>query len=104
MFKCHFNFNHFDQGAFGTVFLVKRKESGRARAIKAISKSEMFKNQEYANEIQILREIKESLMFPKLLFVTEGKNFLYMGFEFCIGGTLDILWPRYENIPFLTQQ
>lgn len=26
-------------------------------------------------------------MFPKLVFITEGQNFLYVGFEFYIGGT-----------------
>lgn len=50
----------------------------------------MYKNNDYAiatrNE---LKEINGNAMFTKLVFITEGQHFFYIGFEFYIGGTLD---------------
>lgn len=94
------------KGAYGTVILAERVETRAPRAIKVLKKSEILmdsSNMAFArSEIEFLLTVKEEAMFPNLLFVKEGSDFLYLGFDFHIGGTLMQLLPAYENVPILS--
>ena len=79
-------------GAFGTVYKVKRKNSGMnpiIRALKEISKEQMETNEESSSELKNEIEILKNLDHPNIMkiyeFFEDEKN-IYLINEFCGGG------------------
>ena len=92
-------------GAFGTVYKVKRKNSGFnpiIRALKEISKEQMNKNeeseQELKNEIEILKNIDHPNIMKIYEFYEDDKN-IYLINEFCGGGDVANLHDTYGVFP-----
>ena len=92
-------------GAFGTVYKVKRKNSGFnpiIRALKEISKEQMNKNeeseQELKNEIEILKNIDHPNIM-KIYEFFEDENNIYLINEFCGGGDVANLHDKYGIFP-----
>ena len=92
-------------GAFGTVFKVKRKHSGFnpiIRALKEISKEKMQSNEESSlelkNEIEILKNIDHPNIM-KIYEFFEDDNNIYLINEFCGGGDVASMHDQYGEFP-----
>ena len=92
-------------GAFGTVYKVKRKNSGFnpiIRALKEISKEKMQNNEESGlelkNEIEILKNIDHPNIM-KIFEFFEDDNNIYLINEFCGGGDVASLHDKYGEFP-----
>ena len=92
-------------GAFGTVYKVKRKNSGFnqiIRALKEISKEKMQNNEESGlelkNEIEILKNIDHPNIM-KIYEFFEDDNNIYLINEFCGGGDVASLHDKYGEFP-----
>jgi len=92
-------------GAFGTVFKVKRKHSGFnpiIRALKEISKEKMQSNEESSlelkNEIEILKNIDHPNIM-KIYEFFEDDNNIYLINEFCGGGDVSSMHDQYGEFP-----
>ena len=92
-------------GAFGTVYKVKRKNSGFnpiVRALKEISKEKMQNNEESSlelkNEIEILKNIDHPNIM-KIFEFFEDDNNIYLINEFCGGGDVASLHDKYGEFP-----
>ena len=77
------------EGAFGSVFQVKRKNSGREiiRAMKEISKESIDneESEEIRNEIEVLRNLDHPNIMKIFEFFEDDKK-MYLICEFCGGG------------------
>ena len=92
-------------GAFGTVYKVKRKNSvfnQIIRALKEISKEKMQNNEESGlelkNEIEILKNIDHPNIM-KIFEFFEDDNNIYLINEFCGGGDVASLHDKYGEFP-----
>ena len=92
-------------GAFGTVYKVKRKNSGMnpiIRALKEISKEQMETNEESSselkNEIEILKNLDHQNIMKIYEFFEDEKN-IYLINEFCGGGDVAKLHDEYGVLP-----
>ena len=92
-------------GAFGTVYKVKRKNSGMnpiIRALKEISKEQMETNEESSSELKNEIEILKNLDHPNIMkiyeFFEDEKN-IYLINEFCGGGDVAKLHDEYGVLP-----
>ena len=92
-------------GAFGSVYKVKRINSdGREiiRALKEISKDILNQNAESAeelkNEIEVLKKLDHPNIVKIFEFYEDDKN-LYIINEFCGGGDVAELHNKYGNFP-----
>ena len=92
-------------GAFGTVYKVKRKNSGFnpiIRALKEISKEKMMRSEEgdveIKNEIEILKKIDHPNIMKIFEFFEDDEN-IYLVNEFCGGGDVANLHDKYGIFP-----
>ena len=92
-------------GAYGTVYKVKRKNSGFNviyRALKEISKEKMMVNSENSselkNEINILKDIDHPNIMKIYEFFEDEKN-IYLIKEYCGGGDVANLHDNYGVFP-----
>ena len=92
-------------GAYGTVYKVKRKNSGFNviyRALKEISKEKMMVNSENSselkNEIDILKDIDHPNIMKIYEFFEDEKN-IYLINEYCGGGDVANLHDNYGVFP-----
>ena len=92
-------------GAYGTVYKVKRKNSGfnvKYRALKEISKEKMMVNSENSselkNEIDILKDIDHPNIMKIYEFFEDEKN-IYLINEYCGGGDVANLHDNYGVFP-----
>ena len=92
------------EGAFGSVFKVKRKNTGREiiRAMKEISKDSICYNEENEEEIRNEIEVLKNLDHPNIMkifeFFEDDKN-IYLINEFCGGGDIAGLMDKYGVFP-----
>ena len=93
------------EGAFGSVFKVKRKHSGTReiiRALKEISKEALNENlqseEELKNEIEVLKNLDHPNIMKIYEFYEDEKN-IYLINEFCGGGDIAGLNDKYGNFP-----
>ena len=93
------------QGAFGSVYKVKRKNSGVReiiRALKEISKESMNVNEdneeEVRNEIDVLKNIDHPNIMKIFEFFEDDKN-IYLVNEFCGGGDVAGMNDKYGIFP-----
>ena len=90
------------EGAFGSVYMVKRKNSGTReiiRAMKEISKESLCSNEEeLRNEIEVLKNLDHPNIMKIFEFFEDDKN-MYLINEFCGGGDIAGLNDKYGIFP-----
>ena len=92
------------EGSFGSVYKVKRKNSGQReiiRALKAISKEKMCLNEENSEEIRNEISVLKSLDHPNIMKIYEfyeDKENMYLITEFC-GGDAANIQDKYGVLP-----
>jgi serine/threonine-protein kinase RIM15 len=77
------------KGAFGSVFLAKKKATGDYFAIKVLKKADMIAKNQITNvkaERMILMKQAESPFVAKLYFTFQSKDNLYLVMEYLNGG------------------
>lgn len=87
-------------GAFGKVFLVTKKDSGKKYAMKVLSKSEIIGNNitRYAlTEKNVMSKISHPFIVG-LNYAFQTKELLYLILDYCPGGNLGELLDRVNNL------
>lgn len=79
--------NQLGQGAFGSCFLVKLKNSNITRAVKTIPKNKITDPKTFQNEINIMRTLDHPNVI-KLYEIFDDSQFVYLVMEYCEGGEL----------------
>ena len=74
------------EGAYGSVYKVHQKTTNYLRAVKAIKKKNVDRN-EFMNEIEVLKTVDHPNII-KLFDCYYDRNFYYMVEEYCSGGDL----------------
>ncbi|KAI0687202.1 hypothetical protein BC835DRAFT_1419917 [Cytidiella melzeri] len=90
------------KGAFGSVFLAKKKVTGDYFAIKVLKKADMIAKNQITNvkaERMILMKQSESPFVAKLYFTFQSKENLYLVMEYLNGGDCAALIKSLGNLP-----
>lgn len=90
------------KGAFGSVFLAKKKATGDYYAIKVLKKADMIAKNQITNvkaERMILMKQAESPFVAKLYFTFQSKENLYLVMEYLNGGDCAALIKSLESLP-----
>lgn len=77
------------KGAFGSVFLAKKRTTGDYYAIKVLKKSDMIAKNQITNvkaERMILMTQTQSPFVVKLFFTFQSQDYLYLVMEYLPGG------------------
>ncbi len=77
------------KGAFGSVFLAKKRATGEYYAVKVLKKADMIAKNQVLNvkaERMILMTQTQSPFVVKLLFTFNDANYLYLVMEYLPGG------------------
>ncbi|KRX00795.1 Protein kinase-like domain [Pseudocohnilembus persalinus] len=80
------------RGAFGKVFLVKKKDDGKIYALKALKKKQLIlkKQLKYAvTEANVLKMCNHPFVL-KLHYAFQTPNYMYLVLEYCPGGDLSL--------------
>jgi serine/threonine-protein kinase RIM15 len=90
------------KGAFGSVFLAKKKTTGDYYAIKVLKKADMIAKNQITNvkaERMILMKQAESPFVVKLYFTFQSKENLYLVMEYLNGGDCAALIKTLGALP-----
>ncbi|KAJ6486371.1 hypothetical protein C8R47DRAFT_1128241 [Mycena vitilis] len=90
------------KGAFGSVFLAKKKVTGDYFAIKVLKKADMIAKNQITNvkaERMILMKQSESPFVAKLYFTFQSKENLYLVMEYLNGGDCAALIKSLGSLP-----
>ena len=90
------------RGAFGHVYLAKKKTTGDYYAVKALKKSDMIAKNQITNvkaERTILMNQASSPYVAKLFFSFQSKDYLYLVMEYLNGGDCATLIKQLGGIP-----
>lgn len=90
------------KGAFGSVFLAKKKATGDYYAIKVLKKADMIAKNQITNvkaERMILMKQAESPFVAKLFFTFQSKDNLYLVMEYLNGGDCAALIKSLGALP-----
>jgi serine/threonine-protein kinase RIM15 len=90
------------KGAFGSVFLAKKKITGDYYAIKVLKKADMIAKNQITNvkaERMILMKQAESPFVAKLYFTFQSKENLYLVMEYLNGGDCAALIKSLGSLP-----
>ncbi|KAI0071087.1 hypothetical protein K474DRAFT_1712758 [Panus rudis PR-1116 ss-1] len=90
------------KGAFGSVFLAKKKSTGDYFAIKVLKKADMIAKNQITNvkaERMILMKQAESPFVAKLYFTFQSKENLYLVMEYLNGGDCAALIKSLGSLP-----
>lgn len=90
------------KGAFGSVFLAKKKTTGDYYAIKVLKKADMISKNQITNvkaERMILMKQAESPFVVKLYFTFQSKENLYLVMEYLNGGDCAALIKTLGALP-----
>ncbi|KAK9471723.1 uncharacterized protein V1510DRAFT_380421 [Dipodascopsis tothii] len=82
------------RGAFGSVYLTKKKNTGDYFAIKVLKKSDMIAKNQVTNvkaERAIMMAQADSPYVAKLFFTFQSKEYLYLVMEYLNGGDCAVL-------------
>ncbi|OMJ25022.1 Serine/threonine-protein kinase ppk18 [Smittium culicis] len=77
------------KGAYGSVYLAKKKSTGEYFAIKVLKKSDMIAKNQISNikaERKIMIAQTDSPFVVKLLYTFQSRNYLYLVMEYLNGG------------------
>jgi len=90
------------KGAFGSVYLAKKKTTGDYFAIKVLKKSDMIAKNQITNvkaERMILMGQTSSPFVVKLFFTFQSKDYLYLVMEYLPGGDCASLCKNLGSLP-----
>nr|GAT59960.1 serine/threonine protein [Mycena chlorophos] len=90
------------KGAFGSVFLAKKKVTGDYFAIKVLKKADMIAKNQITNvkaERMILMKQAESPFVAKLYFTFQSKDNLYLVMEYLNGGDCAAMIKSLGSLP-----
>ena len=90
------------KGAFGSVFLARKKNTGDYFAIKVLRKADMIAKNQVTNvkaERMILMKQAESPFVAKLYFTFQSKENLYLVMEYLNGGDCAALIKSLGSLP-----
>lgn len=90
------------KGAFGSVFLAKKKVTGDYYAIKVLKKADMIAKNQITNvkaERMILMKQADSPFVAKLYFTFQSKDNLYLVMEYLNGGDCAALIKSIGSLP-----
>ncbi|KAK9448190.1 uncharacterized protein V1518DRAFT_452928 [Limtongia smithiae] len=90
------------RGAFGSVFLTKKKNTGEYFAIKVLKKADMVAKNQVTNvkaERAIMMAQAESSFVAKLFFTFKSKDYLYLVMEYLNGGDCASLLKNLGTLP-----
>lgn len=90
------------KGAFGSVFLAKKRVTGDYYAIKFLKKSDMIAKNQVTNvkaERMILMAQTDSPYVTKLYYTFQSKDYLYLVLEYLNGGDCSSLIKVLGNLP-----
>ncbi len=90
------------KGAFGSVYLAKKRTTGDYFAIKALKKSDMIAKNQITNvkaERTILMDQASSPYVAKLFFSFQNKEYLYLVMEYLNGGDCAALIKTLGGLP-----
>jgi serine/threonine-protein kinase RIM15 len=90
------------KGAFGSVFLAKKKTTGEYFAIKVLKKADMIAKNQITNvkaERMILMRQADSPFVVKLYFTFQSKDNLYLVMEYLNGGDCAALIKTLGSLP-----
>jgi len=81
---------HISHGAYGAVFLAKKKNTGDYFAIKKLKKDHMVRKKqvEHVMRERNIMAMTNNPFLVKLYYTFQSKGTLYFGMEFCQGGDL----------------
>ncbi|KAI8141200.1 hypothetical protein BJV82DRAFT_619670 [Fennellomyces sp. T-0311] len=90
------------KGAFGSVFLAKKRTTGDYYAIKFLKKSDMIAKNQVTNvksERMILMTQTDSPFVTKLYYTFQSKDYLYLVLEYLNGGDCSALIKVLGSLP-----
>lgn len=90
------------KGAFGSVYLTKKKSTGDYYAIKVLKKTDMIVKNQVTNvraERAILMAQGESPFVAKLFFTFQSRDYLYLVMEYLNGGDCAALIKNMRGLP-----
>lgn len=90
------------KGAFGSVYLAKKRNTGEYFAIKVLKKADMIAKNQVMNvraERAIMMSQSESPFVAKLYFTFQSKNYLYLVMEYLNGGDCAALVKVLGGLP-----
>ena len=90
------------KGAFGSVYLTKKKSTGDYYAIKVLKKADMIVKNQVTNvraERAILMAQGESPFVAKLFFTFQSRDYLYLVMEYLNGGDCAALIKNMRGLP-----
>jgi len=90
------------KGAFGSVYLTRKKTTGDYYAIKVLKKADMISKNQVTNvraERAILMAQGESPFVAKLFFTFQSKEYLYLVMEYLNGGDCAALIKSLGGLP-----
>jgi serine/threonine-protein kinase RIM15 len=90
------------KGAFGSVYLTKKKSTGDYYAIKVLKKADMIVKNQVTNvraERAILMAQGESPFVAKLFFTFQSRDYLYLVMEYLNGGDCAALIKNMGGLP-----
>lgn len=90
------------KGAFGSVYLAKKRNTGEYFAIKVLKKADMIAKNQVKNvraERAIMMSQSESPFVAKLYFTFQSKNYLYLVMEYLNGGDCAALVKVLGGLP-----
>jgi len=90
------------KGAFGSVFLAKKRVTGDYYAIKFLKKSDMIAKNQVTNvkaERMILMTQTDSPFVTKLYYTFQSKDYLYLVMEYLNGGDCSSLIKVLGTLP-----
>ncbi|KAI9494658.1 hypothetical protein BDB00DRAFT_871209 [Zychaea mexicana] len=90
------------KGAFGSVFLAKKRSTGDYYAIKFLKKSDMIAKNQVTNvkaERMILMTQTDSPFVTKLYYTFQSKDYLYLVLEYLNGGDCSALVKVLGSLP-----
>lgn len=90
------------KGAFGSVYLAKKKNTGEYFAIKVLKKADMIAKNQVMNvraERAIMMSQADSPFVAKLYFTFQSKNYLYLVMEYLNGGDCAVLVKLLGGLP-----
>ncbi|RCH94362.1 hypothetical protein CU097_013608, partial [Rhizopus azygosporus] len=90
------------KGAFGSVFLAKKRTTGDYYAIKFLKKSDMIAKNQVTNvkaERMILMSQTDSPFVTKLYYTFQSKDYLYLVLEYLNGGDCSALIKALGSLP-----
>lgn len=90
------------KGAFGSVFLAKKRATGDYYAIKFLKKSDMIAKNQVTNvkaERMILMTQTDSPFVTKLYYTFQSKDYLYLVLEYLNGGDCSALVKVLGSLP-----